>query len=127
MEWSLDKSRPICPQLCETLRAKIATREFLPDQRLPSVREVALSAGVNPNTVQKAFDQLEAEGLLYSQRGSGWFASADDTIGSRLLSEITEKKITAFFNEMKALGMSEEDVKKYVASWQNDSVYDAKI
>ena len=119
MEWLLDKSRPICPQLCESICAKIAVGEFSADQRLPSVREVALSAGVNPNTVQKAFDQLEVKGVLYSQRGSGWFVSSDMTLGGKLLLELKEKKTKEFFDEMRTLGMSECDVKEYVASWQS--------
>ena len=118
MEWSLDKSRPICPQLCDCIRVQIATGELNSDQRLPSVREIAVSAGVNPNTVQKAFDQLETEGILYSQRGSGWFVSSDTELGAKLLMEITEQKTLEFFERMRALGMSDGDVKKYVAAWQ---------
>ena len=77
MIWTLDKNRPICPQLCEQLCAHIAAGEFTPGQKLMSVREVALEAGVNPNTVQRAFTQLEQQGVLHSVRGAGWFISQD--------------------------------------------------
>ena len=62
MEWNLDRKRPIAPQLCEQLSVQIAGGQFPPGCRLPSVRDIALSAGVNPNTVQKALENLAAEG-----------------------------------------------------------------
>ena len=71
MRWLIDKERPICPQINEQIAARIALGEFRPADRLASVRDVAVAAGVNPNTVQKAFESLEAEGLIYSVRGSG--------------------------------------------------------
>ena len=56
MIWSLDKNRPLCPQICEQICVSIANGTFLPGSRLMSVREMAISAGVNPNTVQRAND-----------------------------------------------------------------------
>ena len=71
MEWKLIKSRPICPQLCEQLSTHIALGEFAAGEQLPSVR--ALEAGVNPGTVQKAFEQLSRDGIIYAVVGSGWY------------------------------------------------------
>ena len=65
MSWQLDKNRAICPQICERLCVEIANGTLKPNDKLASVRELAIRAGVNPNTVQKAFEQLEQDELIY--------------------------------------------------------------
>ena len=75
MGWNLDKKRPLCPQICEQICVLISKGELKPGERLMSVREVAVSASVNPNTVQKSFEQLEQRGVIYSKRGSGWYVA----------------------------------------------------
>lgn len=118
MNWSFDKNRAICPQLCQRLCARIVSGEFVPGQRLMSVREVALAAGVNPNTVQRAFEQLEQQGVLHSERGAGWFVSADITAARELHHALVSEKISEFFGEMEDLGMTAEDTKKIVEEWE---------
>lgn len=117
MEWTLDKGRPICPQICEQVCLRIVLGEFKASERLLSVREVALAAGVNPNTVQKSFDVLEAKGILYSQRGSGWFVSEDTHFANEMYAEILREKTAEYFEAMSALGMDAEQTKKYVSEW----------
>ncbi|MBE6619498.1 MAG: GntR family transcriptional regulator [Ruminococcaceae bacterium] len=117
MEWTLDKSRPICPQICEQVCLRIVLGEFQAGERLLSVRDVALAAGVNPNTVQKSFDILEEKGILYSQRGSGWFVSEDVASAREMYSEILNEKTAEYFSAMRALGMDHEQTKKYVSEW----------
>lgn len=117
MEWILDKHRPICPQICEQLCARIAAGEFAPGQRLMSVREVAMAAAVNPNTVQRAFEQLESQGILRSERGAGWFVGDDPSAAKALRQSMAREKITAFFAEMAGLGLSPADIKKIVEEW----------
>lgn len=118
MAWNLDKDKPICPQITERLSMMIARGEFAPDAKLMSVREVALAAGVNPNTVQKAFEQLEAKGIIYSVRGSGWYVSADAENAEREAERIVTDKVGAFFAEMEALGYDTATTKDYVGRWQ---------
>ncbi len=118
MTWKIDKHRAICPQLCEQLCAHIAAGEFAPDQRIMSVREVALAAGVNPNTVQRAFAQLEQQGILYSARGAGWFVSPDISAARQLREQLSQEKIGAFFAEMTSLGMTPEQIKEAVKEWE---------
>ena len=117
MEWSLNKERPLCPQICEQICVGIARGEFAPGERLLSVREVAVYAGVNPNTVQRAFETLEREGVLYSVRGSGWFVAEDTTVAKAELERIIAEKTAKFFNEMQALGLEPEAVRFYVKEW----------
>jgi DNA-binding transcriptional regulator YhcF (GntR family) len=118
VKWNLDKNRPICPQLCQQLCAWIAAGDYPPNQRLMSVREVALAAGVNPNTVQNAFAQLEQKGVLYSVRGLGWFVSEDTVAAKSLFQELVQEKVAAFFGEMTALGISPEEIKEIVKEWE---------
>jgi len=118
MHWALDKNKPICPQLCEQVCVRIANGEFSPDTRLLSVREVAVAAGVNPNTVQRAFEQLERDGILYSVRGSGWYVSADTEKAKETLNALTKEKTAAYFAAMEALGLDTAAVKEIVKEWE---------
>ena len=118
MRWELDKNRPICPQIEEQICVKISKGELLPQQKLLSVRDVALEVGVNPNTVQKAFEILERDGLIYSVRGSGWFVSDSVEIAKTMVEELTKRKTSEFFNEMMALGYECEKIKAIVKEWE---------
>ena len=118
MEWNLDKSRPIRPQICEKLSAGIAAGEFAPGARLMSVREAALAAGVNPNTVQKSFEELERRGVIYSVRGSGWFVSEDTSQAASDVEKLINEKTASYFDDMARLGMSPGETKKYVEEWK---------
>jgi len=117
MNWKLDKSRPVCPQITEQLCMLIATDSFQPNEKLMSVREVALAAGVNPNTVQKAFEQLEAKGLIYSQRGSGWFVGDNKAAAEAEVTKLLHDKIKLFFDDMRSLGFTDEAIKEYIKEW----------
>lgn len=114
MNWKLDKAKPLCPQLCEQVCLKIALGEFLPGDKMLSVRETALAAGVNPNTVQKAFEKLEQDSILYSVRGSGWYVCEDITNAKHTLDNLIAEKTQAYFESLHALGMSSEEIKNYV-------------
>ena len=114
MNWTLDKSRPICPQICELMCVAIANGEFSVGEKLLSVREIALLAGVNPNTVQKSFEELERRGVIHSVRCSGWYvnenvdAAADEVRSLRM--KITED----YFDEMSKLGCDLDEIIKYL-------------
>ena len=115
MRWLIDKERPICPQINEQIAARIALGEFRPADRLASVRDVAVAAGVNPNTVQKAFESLEAEGLIYSVRGSGWYVADAAEAARRKLETLAGQKITVLFRDLQALGYSREQIASLVS------------
>lgn len=117
MNWTLDKNRPICPQIAEKICVMIANGEVKPDERLLSVREVAVLAGVNPNTVQKSFELLETQQLIYSVRGSGWFASENTEEAKNSIKKLIDSKTRAYFDEMHGLGQSDEEIKKTVEEW----------
>ena len=116
----LDKNKPLCPQICEHICLDVALGALRPNERIKSVREAAMSAGVNPNTMQRSYETLEQQGILYSVRGSGWFVSDNIDQAKLTLDKLRREKAERFFNEMKNLGMSAEEVKKYIKEWNND-------
>ena len=120
MQWTPDKDRPLCPQICEHICLKIVSGELLPDQKLMSVREMALQTGVNPNTVQRSFEMLDREGLLYSVPASGWYVSSDTSLAQKTLEEIIYNKTKSYFSEMSALGLDFLSVKNYIREWENE-------
>ena len=75
MQWNFDGNAPIYSQLVEQMKLGIVSGEWLPGQRIPAVRELAVEAGVNPNTMQRALQELERQGLLFSLRTSGRFVT----------------------------------------------------
>lgn len=118
MEWMLDKNKPLCPQICEQICVRIALGVFKPEERLLSVRETAMVAGVNPNTVQRSYEVLEQQGVLYSVRGSGWFVSADTALAITIMRRMLSDKTAAYFKDMATLGMTSEAIKQYVKEWE---------
>lgn len=117
MDWIIDKNRPICPQICEQLCLRIAHGMFAPHEKILSVREIAVAAGVNPNTVQHSLEELERRGILYSVRGSGWFVGEDITLAKEVFDGILAQKTADYFAAMGILGMDAAAVKEYVKEW----------
>ncbi len=115
--WEIDKNRPICPQICEHICVNIASGEYKVNEKIPSVREIAVEAGVNPNTVQKALTSLTEQGLLYPMRGQGMFVSDNCSKAVNKIDELKEQKTFEFIEEMKSLGLSLGEIKNYVKEW----------
>ena len=84
---------------------------------MPSVRELAVMAGVNPNTVQRAYETLELQGTIYSVRGSGWYVAEDKTQSENIMHNLMKEKTEEYFEAMMSLGMSKEQIKEYVKEW----------
>ncbi len=116
--WEIVHNRPICQQLCEQLCLKIANGEYKANEKIPSVREIAVEAGVNPNTVQKALTILTEQGLLYPKHGAGMFVSDNCKNASNKIDEIKEKNTREFIESMKGLGLDLEEIKNYIKEWQ---------
>ena len=101
MPWDLDNNRPIYLQLMEKIQQDIISGVYHAGDRLPSVRELALEASVNPNTMQKALSELERNGLVHTQRTSGRFITEDKTMLKQLKTELAAVHIQDFLNTMK--------------------------
>ena len=120
MQWYLDKSKPVCPQICEQVCLMVALGNIKAGGKMFSVRETAVMAGVNPNTVQKAFEQLEQDSILFSVRGSGWFVCEDTSASKTIIRKLICDKTKDYFDALNALGMSNEEIKNYVREWEHE-------
>ena len=109
MTWHFENDRPIYTQLLEQIRLRIISGIYAAGSRLPSVRELAADASVNPNTMQKALSELEQSGIIYSQRTSGRFVTEDTAMIEHVKEEIAEEKIKEFFKVMNSLGLKPGD------------------
>jgi GntR family transcriptional regulator len=112
MEWKLDPSRPIYQQIIETVQAEIASGRFLPGQQLPSVRDLALEAGVNPNTMQRALSEMERGGLVISRRTSGRYITEDENMIRETKDAIANREISRFLKKMADLGVTRQELMK---------------
>lgn len=110
MAWNLDSDRPIYAQILERLQMQIVAGIYEPGERMPSVRELAAEAGVNPNTMQKALAELERCGLVITQRTSGRVVTEDLNMIRETRNQLAKEQIEEFLKRMKALGFEREDI-----------------
>ena len=108
MPWNLDNERPIYLQLMERIQHDIISGVYQPGDRLPSVRDLALDAAVNPNTMQKALSELERSGLVYAQRTSGRFITEDLGMIDKTKKDLASEEIREFLKKMERIGFTRE-------------------
>ncbi|MBO5302576.1 MAG: GntR family transcriptional regulator [Lachnospiraceae bacterium] len=109
MPWNLNSDRPIFIQIIEVIQLDIVSGKYAPGDKLPSVRDLAQEAAVNPNTMQKALAELERSGLVFSQRTSGRFITEDTKMIEDLKSSLAKEKIEEFLENMQKLGFKKEE------------------
>ena len=114
MNWQFSNDAPIYAQLIGQIRAGIVSGAFSPGERLPSVRDLAMEAGVNPNTMQRALTELERDGLVYSQRTSGRYVTEDQTAIMEARHALAADRVRSFLTDMERLGFEKEDFGKGV-------------
>ena len=102
-------SRPLYQQVKDSLRRMMLTGLLEPDEKLPSVRSLAMQLAINPNTIQRAYAELEAEGYIYSVAGRGSFVSAGDGEHLRRIAELTGR-LVPLLEELKSLGYTREQL-----------------
>ena len=110
MAWDLDSDRPIYAQLVEIIQMQIVSGYYPPGGKLPSVRDLAAVAAVNPNTMQKAFAELERSGLIITQRTNGRTVTEDKGMINGIRQNLAKDHMEAFFTKMKELGYSKDDI-----------------
>lgn len=116
--WSFNAQQPIYCQLVEQFRHKILAGEYEPGSKVAPVRELAQEAQVNPNTVQRAFMELEREGLVFTQRTNGRYITSDSELIQQHRCNVAKQSIEEFIYTMKQIGFSSEqlaeELKKYL-------------
>ena len=108
MSWSFSNDKPIFQQLVDIITLKIISGEYPTGSKLDAVRELAVTAGVNPNTMQKALSELERENLVHSARTSGRFITEDKAMIEKMREELASTQIKEFLNKMSQMGFDYE-------------------
>ena len=110
MKWDFKNGEPIYQQIVRILRTQIASGEYPPGSRIPAVRELALEAGVNPNTMQKALAELERDGLLEPVRTTGKFVTQDQERINEIRNTLAADSIRILIGNLKSLGLTEDQI-----------------
>ncbi len=110
MAWDLTSDRPIYTQIFEKIQIRIVRGIYQPGERLPSVRDLAAEANVNPNTMQRAFTELERCRLIVTQRNSGRSVTTDTHLIDAIRHEIALTQINSFFANMRELGFTDHEI-----------------
>jgi DNA-binding transcriptional regulator YhcF (GntR family) len=110
MAWQFNGTEAVFVQIARRLRGEILGGKYQPDEQIPSVRQLALEAAVNPNTMQKALIYLEEEGLLYTRGTMGRFVTTDKTVLEEARKALCRETVRGFLNDAHALGISTEEL-----------------
>ncbi len=109
MTWIITADRPVYLQLIEQMELAITAGEYRAGGKLPSVRELAAEASVNPNTMQRAMQELEARGLVKTQRTAGRTITEDETMIQTLRKRKAKEQIEQFWAAMQKLGFTRDE------------------
>ena len=114
MEFNFNNDRPIYIQLINLLKLYIISGKIQLGEKLPSVRELAYMASVNPNTIQKALLELENDKLIYTERTNGKYVTKDKKIVENFKNEISKNLTIKYIEDMTNLGIVKEDILNYI-------------
>ena len=117
MPWVFKDGIPIYQQIEEVLKLRIASGAYTPGEKLPSVRDLAAEATVNPNTMQRALSEMERDGLLYSERTSGRFVTTDEKVLKDMKEKLVEVAVGEMFAKLSRLGLSKEEALEFIRSY----------
>jgi len=120
MKWNFTEGIPIYTQIVDEITMRIAGGSYSPGDKLPSVRELAIDAGVNPNTMQKALAELERRELVHSERTSGRYVTEDENILRTLKAELSNKYYVEFEEKLRGIGMTDSEITEAVKKWLSD-------
>lgn len=120
MKWEFKNGIPIYLQIIAQIKGMIASGELTVGSKIPPVREMAVDAGVNPNTMQRALTQLEQEGLLYTQRTAGRFVSEDENVMKELRKAMSQQYIAELFHNLGKMGMDKQEIIAAVKNYEED-------
>jgi len=110
MPWDLKPDRPIYTQLVEHIELMILSGVYPPGSKLPSVRDLAKEASVNPNTMQRALSKLEEDGLVITHRTSGRSITEDSEMIKKAKTRIAREQVLEFLEKMQKLGFDQKEI-----------------
>ena len=114
MAWDLEDGRPIYAQLVERIQMQIVSGQYPPGTKLPSVRDLAAVAAVNPNTMQRAFAELERSGLIITQRTNGRNVTDDRELISNIRHKLAKEHSSEFYEKMRELGFTKQEALSFL-------------
>ena len=109
-----DNERPIYLQIVEMITIDIVSGKYKKEEKIPSVRELAMKLKVNPNTMQKALSELEDKKLIYTERTNGKYVTGDKDLINKVKSEIAMNKTKKYIQDMTSLGINSDETIKYI-------------
>lgn len=119
MTYNFDNERPIYLQLVQMIKLQIISGKLKCGEKLPSVREYANEVKVNPNTMQKAMQELERENLIYTERTNGKYVTDDIALINKMKKAKAKYLITSFVKDMESIGIYKDDITKYLNEERN--------
>ena len=114
MAWTFNEHTPVYLQIVGRIRNDILSGVYKPDDQIPPVRQLALTAAVNPNTMQRALTELEAEGLLYSKGTQGRFVTSDPDALAVVRKSAAKQLVSEFVKSAKHLAVSKDEIIKLI-------------
>lgn len=122
-----EANTPIYLQLIDMIKLQIVSGRLKSGDKLPSVRDLAVEYGVNPNTMQKALSQLEWEKLVYTVRTTGRYVTEDTELIGKLRKELADMRISELFEKLQQLGYGKREIKELLDSYFAELVEDGSI
>ena len=122
-----EANTPIYLQLIDMIKLQIVSGRLKSGDKLPSVRDLAVEYGVNPNTMQKALSQLEWEKLVYTVRTTGRYVTEDTELIGKLRKELADMRISELFEKLQQLGYGKREIKEWLDSYFEELVEDGSI
>ncbi|TYS19575.1 GntR family transcriptional regulator [Rossellomorea vietnamensis] len=113
-------AKPIYMQIADKIIVSIVRRELTPGEKLPSVREMAVKSGVNPNTIQRTYSELERMEVVETKRGQGTFVTEQEELFQELKNKVQREIMDSFLDSMRQLGISEEKILDDLSSYIKD-------
>lgn len=114
MDPVFNNSVPIYLQIVSEIKKQIISGKLIPGERIPSVRELALTYKVNPNTMQKALIELEENGLIKTERTNGKFVTEDENIINKIKNDYADNLTQNYLSEMISLGITKQEIKERI-------------
>lgn len=118
--WEFNNDKPIYIQIMEQIKLRIVSGIYSTGEKLPSVRDIAAEASVNPNTVQKALSELERTGLIFSQRTNGRFITEDIDMIKNMKINLAKEQIAIFLDSMEKIGYNKNDTIKLIQDCEKE-------
>ena len=118
--WDFAEGSPIWRQIAVRIKSDVAGGRLAPGEKSASVRDLAVQAGVNPNTMQRALAQLEQEGILRTERTSGRYVTEDAAVLEVLRGQLASGIIADLYCKLRAIGMDDDQIVAAVAAWKDE-------